>query len=227
MRKCVVLLSGGLDSTTALAVAKSQGLEPHALTVLYGQRHDVEVEAARRVAAALGVAEHKFVTVGLRQLGGSALTDDIDVPKDRPHEELGSGIPSTYVPARNTIFLALALAYAETIGAYDVVIGVNTQDYSGYPDCRPEFIEAFENLANVGTKMGAEGSKFLIHTPLANLSKVEIIKKGLALGVDYAMTHSCYDPDENDRPCGRCDSCLIRAKAFAELGMKDPVTVDE
>lgn len=227
MRKCVVLLSGGLDSTTALAVAKSEGFEPYALTVVYGQRHDVEVEAARRVGAALAIADHKFVTVGLRQFGGSALTDDIDVPKDRPAHEWSDQIPATYVPARNTIFLALALAYAETIGAFDIFIGVNTQDYSGYPDCRPEFIEAFENVANVGTKMGSEGTQFLIHTPLSNLSKVEIIKKGLTLGVDYAMTHSCYDPDEDGRPCGRCDACLIRRRAFAELGMKDPATVDE
>jgi 7-cyano-7-deazaguanine synthase len=226
MRKCVVLLSGGLDSTTALAISKSEGFEPYALTVLYGQRHEIEVEAARRVGAAFGVADHKFLTVGLREFGGSALTDDLDVPKDRTAHDLTAGIPSTYVPARNTVFLALALAYAETIGAYDIVIGVNTQDYSGYPDCRPEFIEAFENLANVGTKVGSEGAQFLIHTPLASLSKVEIIRRGLALGVDYGMTHSCYDPDENGRPCGRCDSCLIRQRAFAELGMQDPATAN-
>jgi 7-cyano-7-deazaguanine synthase len=226
MRKCVVLLSGGLDSTTALAIAKSRGFEPYALSVLYGQRHDVEIEAARRVAAAIGVRDHKFVNVGLRQLGGSALTDDIEVPKDRRAEDL-QNIPATYVPARNTIFLSLALAYAETIGAHDIFIGVNTQDYSGYPDCRPAFVEAFTRLANVATKAGVEGAEYTIHTPLANLSKVEIILKGLSLGVDYGLTHSCYDPDENDRPCGRCDSCLIRAKAFAALGHKDPASQDE
>lgn len=222
MRKCVVLLSGGLDSTTVLAIAKSEGYAAHALTALYGQRHDVEIEAARRVASALGASEHKFVTVGLRQFGGSALTDDIDVPKDRDKGSLSSSIPSTYVPARNTVLLSLALAYAETIEAFDLFVGVNAQDYSGYPDCRPEFVEAFEHLANVATKAGVEGGKYTIHAPLMHLSKVEIIQKGLSLGVDYAMTHSCYDPDENDRPCGHCDSCQIRLKAFAQLGLTDP-----
>jgi len=226
MRKCVVLLSGGLDSTTALAIAKSEGFEPYALTVLYGQRHEVEVEAARRVGVALAVSDHKFVTVGLRQFGGSSLTSEVDVPKDRTAHDLTEGIPSTYVPARNTILLALALAYAETIGAFDIVIGVNTQDYSGYPDCRPEFVEAFENLANLATRAGSQGAQFLIHTPLSNMSKVEIIGKGMELGVDFGMTHSCYDPDESGHPCGRCDACLIRQRAFAELGMKDPATVD-
>jgi 7-cyano-7-deazaguanine synthase len=226
MRKCVVLLSGGLDSTTALAIVKSEGFEPYALSVVYGQRHEIEIEAARRVASAMGVREHKFVNVGLRQLGGSALTDDIDVPKDRSEEDL-STIPSTYVPARNTILLSLALAYAETIGASDIAIGVNTQDYSGYPDCRPEFVAAFARLACLATKAGIEGTGYVIHTPLSNLSKVEIIEKGLSLGVDYGLTHSCYDPDENDMPCGRCDSCLLRSRAFAELGLRDPATLDE
>jgi 7-cyano-7-deazaguanine synthase len=227
MRKCVVLLSGGLDSTTALAIARNEGYEIHALTIIYGQRHEIEIESARRIASQLNVKEHKFITVGLRQFGGSALTDEIEVPKDRPEEELGTTIPVTYVPARNTILLSLALAYAETVGAFDLFIGVNTQDYSGYPDCRPEFIEAFENLANVATKAGVEGVRYLIHTPLSNMSKVEIIKKGLELGVDYSLTHSCYDPDVNDKPCGRCDSCMIRQRAFAELGMTDPVLNDE
>jgi len=223
MKKAVVLLSGGLDSTTVLAIAKSQGYRPYALTALYGQRHDVEIEAARRVAAALGAAEHKFVSVGLRQFGGSALTDDIEVPKDRDGSSLAATIPVTYVPARNTVLLSLALAYAETIGAFDLFVGVNAQDYSGYPDCRPEFVAAFEALANVATKAGVEGGRYAVHAPLMHLSKVEIIKRGLELGVDYAMTHSCYDPDEDGRPCARCDSCQIRARAFSQLGLPDPV----
>lgn len=226
MRKCVVLLSGGLDSTTVLAIAKSQGFSICALTAIYGQRHDVEIEAARRVASAYGVADHKFITVGLRQFGGSALTDNIDVPKDRDEGSMDSSIPSTYVPARNTVLLSLALAYAETVEAFDIFVGVNSQDYSGYPDCRPEFIEAFQKLANVATKAGVEGGQYKIHAPLMYLSKAEIIEKGLTLGVDYAMTHSCYDPDENGKACGHCDSCLIRKKAFAQLGLSDPVLQD-
>lgn len=226
MRKCVVLLSGGLDSTTVAAIARSEGFAVHALTAVYGQRHDVEIEAARRVASAYGAADHKFVTVSLRQFGGSALTDDIDVPKDRDEDSLEASIPSTYVPARNTVLLSLALAYAETIGAFDIFVGVNNQDYSGYPDCRPEFIEAFQKLANVATKAGVEGGFYKIHAPLMNLNKKDIIEIGLSLGVDYAMTHSCYDPDENGKACGHCDSCLIRKKAFAQLGLTDPVLQD-
>lgn len=222
MRKAVVLLSGGLDSTTVLAVARHEGFAPHALTVVYGQRHAVELEAARRVASALGAVEHKFVSVDLRQFGGSALTDAIDVPKDRDEEALAREIPATYVPARNTVLLSLALAYAETIGAFDLFVGVNAQDYSGYPDCRPEFVAAFESLANVATKAGAEGGRYKVHAPLMQLSKAQIIQKGLELGVDYGMTHSCYDPDPEGRPCGRCDSCRIRLRAFAQLGMADP-----
>lgn len=222
MRKGVVLLSGGLDSTTVLAIAKSEGFAPYALTAIYGQRHEVEIEAARRVASALGANDHKFVSVGLRQFGGSALTDDIEVPKDRDERSLSADIPSTYVPARNTVLLSLALAYAETIGAFDLFVGVNAQDYSGYPDCRPEFVAAFENLANVATKAGVEGGRYTVHAPLMALSKAEIIQRGLELGVDYGMTHSCYDPDEDGRPCGRCDSCQIRLRAFSQLGLSDP-----
>jgi 7-cyano-7-deazaguanine synthase len=221
--RAVVLLSGGLDSTTALAVARSQGSEVHALTFRYGQRHAVEVEAARRIAERFGVAGHVIVPIDLRVFGGSALTADIAVPKDRPAEEMTSGIPITYVPARNTIFLSFALAYAEVLGAGDIFIGINAIDYSGYPDCRPEYVEAFQKMANLATKAGVEGrTRLTIHTPLLRLTKAEIIRTGLALGVDYALTTSCYDPDGEGRACGRCDSCLLRLKGFAENGVPDP-----
>lgn len=218
MSKAVVLLSGGLDSATVLAMAKAGGMECHALTVAYGQRHKVELEASVAVAKALGAASHKTVTVPLDQFGGSALTDAIEVPKD----SLSDGIPVTYVPARNTVLLSMALAYAEVLGAYDLYCGVNAVDYSGYPDCRPEFVDAFEKLARVATKMGVEGQEITVHAPLIQMTKPEIIREGLKLGVDYSLTHSCYDPGEDGRPCGHCDSCLIREKAFAEVGMADP-----
>jgi len=221
--KCVVLLSGGLDSATCLAIAKSVGFEPCALTVLYGQRHRIEVEAAKRVAAAFGVQDHRFVSVGLSQIGGSALTSDIDVPKDRDNESMTAEIPVTYVPARNTVMLAIALGYAEVTGAEDIFVGVNAVDYSGYPDCRPEYIQAFEKLAALATKAGVEGRPMRIHAPLIQLTKAEIIERGLELGVDYGLTHSCYDPDPDGSPCLRCDSCLIRTKAFESLGLRDPV----
>ena len=219
--KSVVLLSGGLDSATCLALARADGTEPYALSVLYGQRHLEEIEASKRVAQTLGAVEHKFVRVELDAIGGSALTDDIAVPKDRDESEMAD-IPSTYVPARNTVLLALALGYAEVVGAEAIYAGVNAVDYSGYPDCRPEFIDAFQNLARLATKAGVEGRPIEIRTPLIDLTKPEIIQKGLALGVDYGMTHSCYDPVDG-RPCGRCDACLIRKKAFESLGMRDPV----
>ncbi len=225
MPKAVVLLSGGLDSSTVLAIAKSQGFVPYSLCVIYGQRHAVEIEAARRVSQTIGAADHREVRVDLSSIGGSALTDDIDVPKDRADAEIEQGIPVTYVPARNTIFLSIALGYAEVIGAQDIFVGVNAVDYSGYPDCRPEFVESFERLANLATKAGVEGDTFKVHAPLIHMSKTEIIKTGIELGVDYGMTHSCYDPDGQGRPCGRCDSCTIRIKAFAELGMTDPALV--
>jgi 7-cyano-7-deazaguanine synthase len=217
----VVLLSGGLDSCTTAAIARSQGYGIHALTVRYGQRHAAELAAARRVAQALGVVHHLELPLDLRAIGGSSLTSDQPVPHDRDPES--QGIPSTYVPARNTLFLALALGWAEVLGVYDIFIGVNALDYSGYPDCRPEFIAAFEQLATLATRAGVEGHRFKIHAPLITLSKAEIIRKGLALGVDYGLTHSCYDPDPQGRPCGRCDSCTIRARGFAEAGLIDPV----
>ena len=219
MARAVVLLSGGLDSATVLAYVKSLGLESVVLTVSYGQRHQVELEAARRVAKRFNVHDHRFAEVSLGIIGGSALTGDIDVPKD----SLGEGIPVTYVPARNTIFLSLALGLAEVVLADSIWIGVNALDYSGYPDCRPEFIEAFTKLAQVATKTGVEGGHVRIEAPLINMSKTEIIKWGLELGVDFGETHSCYDPGLAGRACGHCDSCLLRARAFAELGMRDPV----
>jgi 7-cyano-7-deazaguanine synthase len=219
----VVLLSGGLDSTTVLAIARAEGYEPYALSFRYGQRHSIELDAARRVSAALGVARHVVADIDLRAFGGSALTDDINVPHRSSAEDLGEGIPVTYVPARNTVFLSFALAWAETLDCSDVFIGVNALDYSGYPDCRPEYIEAFEQLSNLATKAGVEGRQRLkIHTPLMELSKAKIIERGLALGVDYSMTHSCYDPDSAGRACGTCDSCLLRRRGFAELGLDDP-----
>jgi 7-cyano-7-deazaguanine synthase len=219
----VVLVSGGLDSATVLAIARGEGYDCYALSFDYGQRHRFELEAARRVCDASAVRRHVIFPLDLRAMGGSALTADIDVPKDRPDEQLASGIPVTYVPARNTIFLAVALGWAEVLGAFDIFLGVNAIDYSGYPDCRPEFIAAFEQLAGLATKAGVEGTgRFRIHTPLIHLTKADIIRRGLALGVDYGLTHSCYDPDSAGRPCGRCDSCLLRAKGFAEAGIPDP-----
>jgi 7-cyano-7-deazaguanine synthase len=223
-RRAVVLLSGGLDSATALAEAKADGFELYALTILYGQRHAVEREAARRVAAATGVARHVEQTIDLRAFGGSALTAEFEVPKDRPLEEMASGIPITYVPARNTVFLAFALAWAETLGAFDLFVGVNCVDYSGYPDCRPEYLRAFEALANLATRAGVEGAgRFVVHAPLLTMTKDQIIQRGLELGVDYRLTHSCYDPTPDGRSCGRCDSCSLRLAAFAKLGLTDPV----
>jgi 7-cyano-7-deazaguanine synthase len=220
-QNAVVLLSGGLDSATAAALAAREGWRLYALTIRYGQTHAREVEAARRVAAALGVAKHVELSIDLAAFGGSSLTGDGSIPKDRPLDD--EGIPSTYVPARNTVFLALALAWAETLGAERIVIGVNALDYSGYPDCRPEFIAAFERLARLATRTGVEGHALQIWAPLQQSTKADIIRLGLSLGVDYALTHSCYDPQPNGRPCGRCDSCRLRAKGFEEAGMKDPL----
>jgi 7-cyano-7-deazaguanine synthase len=221
--KAVVLLSGGLDSTTTLAIARNQGYEIHALTFRYGQRHEAEIEATRRIAAAWGVSRHVLVTMDLRQFGGSALTSDLAVPKGRSVEAIGQGIPVTYVPARNTIFLSYALAFAEVLGSGDIFIGVNALDYSGYPDCRPEYIEAYQRMANLATKAGVEGrTRLTIHTPLIHLTKAEIIRKGLELGVDYGQTLSCYDPSASAEACGQCDACLLRLKGFAEAGVKDP-----
>jgi len=223
MKRAVVLLSGGIDSTTTLAIAIAEGYEAYALSFDYGQRHQIETEAARRVANSLGAKEHRVAKIDLRVFGGSALTDAIDVPKQRPEKEIAHGIPITYVPARNTIFLAYALAWAEVIHANDIFIGVNAIDYSGYPDCRPEFIEAFEHLANLATKAGVEGRRFQIHTPLIKFSKADIVRKAVELGVDLSLTHSCYDPSSEGLACGECDSCLLRLKGFREAGMKDPI----
>lgn len=221
MKKAVVLYSGGLDSTTCMAIARNDGFEAYALSFAYGQRHSVELEKAREYAQQIGAVDHRVVHVDLRQFGGSALTADIEVPKDQLAEDV---IPITYVPARNTIFLSFALGWAEVLGAHDIYIGVNALDYSGYPDCRPEFISAFENMANLATKAGVEGeSPYTIHTPLIQLSKAEIIRTGLNLAVDYRLTHSCYDPTPAGIACGRCDSCLLRLKGFREAGIEDPV----
>ena len=222
MKRAVCLLSGGLDSSTCLAVAKHEGYECYALSFDYGQRHHQELAAAAKVAAAEGVVQ-RTLQFDLRQFGGSALTAAIEVPKHESASEIGEGIPVTYVPARNTIFLSFALAWAETLGASDIFLGVNALDYSGYPDCRPEFIEAFTKLANFSTKAGVEGASMTIHTPLMALTKAGIVKLGASLGVDFGLTHSCYDPDAAGRPCGRCDSCLLRLKGFAEAGMTDPL----
>ena len=220
----VVLLSGGLDSTTVLAIATRQGYACHAMSFRYGQRHAIELERARVIAEALRAVKHIVVDIDLRQFGGSALTGDIAVPKRRSAEQMSHGIPATYVPARNTIFLSFALAWAETIAANDIFIGVNALDYSGYPDCRPEYIAAFERMANLGTKAGVEGRQQLrIHAPLIEMSKADIIRHGLALGIDYALTTSCYDPDPTGAPCGACDSCLLRAKGFEDAGVPDPL----
>ncbi|MCS7168267.1 MAG: 7-cyano-7-deazaguanine synthase QueC [Gemmatales bacterium] len=222
--KAVVLVSGGLDSATTLAVARTQGYAAYALTVDYGQRHRRELEAAQRIAESLDVVEHRFVRVDLRTLGGSALTDEIAVPKDRSVDEIGQGIPITYVPARNTVFLALALGYAEVIGAFDLFIGCNAIDYSGYPDCRPEFLRQFEALANVATRAGVQGrGVFRVHAPLLYMSKAQIIREGKRLGVDFRLTHSCYDPTPDNLACGRCDSCQLRLKGFLEAEECDPI----
>ena len=221
-KKAVILLSGGLDSTTCLAIAKEQEYDLYALTVNYGQRHAFELEAAKKVAQTIDVKKHSIVNIDLAQFGGSALTDDIDVPKDRDESDM-TDIPVTYVPARNTVFLSMALAWAETLGTTDIFIGVNALDYSGYPDCRPEFIESFERTANLATKAGVGGKQFKIHTPLIHLTKAKIIRKGIELGVDYGMTTSCYDPQENGDPCGRCDACTLRLKGFKEDGLEDPL----
>ena len=222
-KNAVVLLSGGLDSTTVLAIAQSQGYRCHALTMQYGQRHAIEIDAARVIAAKMGVAKHIVMPIELRQFGGSALTSsDLAVPKDRPLDEMSHGIPVTYVPARNTIFLSFALAWAETLGAVDLFVGVNALDYSGYPDCRPEYIEAFERLANLATKIGVEGARFKVHTPLIDMTKAYIVKRGLELGVDFGLTTSCYDPAPDGKACGRCDSCQLRLKGFAENQTSDP-----
>jgi 7-cyano-7-deazaguanine synthase len=222
-RKAVVLLSGGLDSTTALAIAKHKGFEPYAITFRYGQRHAVEIDAACRVAHWAGVAQHIIVDFDLRMIGGSALTAEAEVPKGRPIDEMGHNIPITYVPARNTIFLSFALAWAEVLGANDIFLGVNALDYSGYPDCRPEYIGAYERMANLATKAGVEGKRLKIHAPLIMLSKAQIIQRGLELGVDYSLTITCYDPTPEGAACGECDACLLRLKGFAEAGVDDPV----
>ncbi len=224
-KKAVVLLSGGLDSATALAIAGSQGFCLFALSFSYGQRHFIETQSAVQVAKSLGAERHLTVDVDLRAIGGSALTDQIDVPKERSAEEISTGIPVTYVPARNTIFLSFALAWAEVLDAEDIFIGVNALDYSGYPDCRPEYIESFERMANLATKAGVEGRlRLKIHTPLIAMTKAEIIATGLKLGVDYSLTHSCYDPSSEAIACGKCDSCLLRLKGFAEAGVRDPLS---
>lgn len=224
-KRAVVLLSGGLDSATTAAIARAEGFLLHALSVDYGQRHRFELESARRVAQAVNVAEHKQVTIDLAALGGSALTDDLDVPQGRSDEQMAEGIPVTYVPARNTVMLSIALGYAEVLGAADIFIGVNAVDYSGYPDCRPEYIKSFETMANLATKAGVEGQlRFQIHTPLIEWSKAEIIRRGTELGVDYRLTHSCYAPDARGVACGRCDACQLRKKGFAEAGLSDPVS---
>ena len=222
-RPAVVLLSGGLDSATVLAIARSQGYSPFALSFRYGQRHAIELTAAERVARQLGAVSHRIVEIDLRQFGGSALTDDIAVPKHASVGEICGGIPLTYVPARNTIFLSFALAFAEVSGTADIFIGVNALDYSGYPDCRPEYIAAFERMANLATKAGVEGRPLKIHTPLIDLTKAQIIRRGLDLGVDYSLTFSCYDPSAAGIACGRCDACLLRLKGFAENGASDPI----
>ena len=228
MNKAVILLSGGLDSTTALAIAKADGFEPYALSFSYGQRHSVELAAAKQIADQMNVVEHVIAEIDLRVFGGSALTDDIEVPKSRNTEEMGNGIPITYVPARNTVFLSFALAWAEALESQDIFIGVNALDYSGYPDCRPEYITAYEQMANLATKAGVEGSQKLnIHMPLVSMTKAQIIQKGHELGVDYGQTLSCYDPTEDGKACGSCDSCLLRIKGFAEAGIPDPTQYND
>lgn len=221
-KKAVILLSGGIDSTTTLAISIHEGFEPYAMSFRYGQRHSLEVEAARTIARSMKVRTHNIVDIDLRSIGGSALTDDIEVPRNRTDSEISTGIPVTYVPARNTIFLSYALGWAEVLGAHDIFIGVNAIDYSGYPDCRPEFIDAFERLANLATKEGVEGNRFTIHAPLITMTKAQIIRTGYDLGVDYSQTHSCYDPSPEGLACGGCDSCKLRRKGFIEAGLPDP-----
>ena len=221
--KAVILLSGGLDSTTCLAIAKNQGFDLNALTLNYGQRHDFELKSAQKIVDHFKIKNHSVVNINLAQFGGSALTDEIDVPKDRSESEM-TDIPITYVPARNTVFLSLALAWAETLNAFNIFIGVNVLDYSGYPDCRPEYIAAFEKTANLATKAGVSGERFKIHTPLINMKKSEIILNGLKLGVDYSLTSSCYDPLKNGTPCGHCDACILRLKGFQEANAIDPLS---
>jgi 7-cyano-7-deazaguanine synthase len=222
MTRAVVLLSGGLDSTTCLAWARQQGYACTTLAVDYGQRHRLELEAARRVAAAFGVTDHREVRVDLRAIGGSALTAEIEVPRDRDEAAMAAAIPATYVPARNTVFLALALGLAETLGTTEIVAGMNAVDYSGYPDCRPEFVHAFESLAGLATRAGVEGARFTVHTPLMALDKAGIVRLGTSLGVDFTLTHSCYDPSPDGAACGRCDACRLRRKGFREAGVPDP-----
>lgn len=226
-RPAIVLLSGGLDSTTVLAMAKEQGYTPYALSFRYGQRHSIELEAAERVAKVQGVQRHVIADIDLRVFGGSALTSATEVPKRDSVDDVAEDIPITYVPARNTIFLSFALAYAETVDASDIFIGVSALDFSGYPDCRPEYIEAYEAMANLATRAGVEGSRITIHTPLINMTKGETVQRGLNLGVDYSLTSTCYDPDNAGRPCGRCDSCLLRLKGFAEAGTVDPLVYQD
>jgi len=222
-RKAVVLSSGGIDSTTAMAIARHEGFKIYSLSFFYGQRHAFELQAAQKVANAIGVTEHLVINIDLKKIGGSSLTDDIDVPKDRGEQEMTRRIPVTYVPARNTIFLSFALAWAEVLKSSDIFIGVNAIDYSGYPDCRPEYIDAFERMANLATKAGVEGiTKIRIRTPLIRLTKAQIIQKGIEFGIDYALTHSCYDPSPQGLACGKCDSCFLRRKGFREAGVKDP-----
>jgi 7-cyano-7-deazaguanine synthase len=222
MKKAVILLSGGIDSTTCCAIARDEGYTIYAMSFLYGQRHSSELDSARRVAGFFNTAEHRIVEIDLRAFGGSSLVSPMSVPKNRDTSHMNREIPSTYVPARNTIFLSFALGYAETLVCSDIFIGVNSIDYSGYPDCRPEYIKAFRKMADLATKAGVEGKKLTIHTPLIKLTKAEIIRKGISLGIDYGMTHSCYDPDTSGKACGGCDSCLLRKKGFAEAGVKDP-----
>lgn len=223
IKKAVVLSSGGLDSTTVMAIAKHEGFEIHSLSFFYGQRHAVELDAARKIANVFGAVEHLVINIDLKKIGASALTDDIDVPKARDARSIGHGIPVTYVPARNTIFLSYALAWAEVLESSDIFIGVNAMDYSGYPDCRPEYIEAFERMANLATKAGVQGTtKIKIWTPIIHLTKGKIIQKGVELGIDYALTHSCYDPSPDGLACGQCDSCILRKKGFKDAGIKDP-----
>jgi len=223
LAQAVLLLSGGMDSTTTAAIAQREGFEVHALSFRYGQRHSVELDAARRVVQRLGISHHVVLDIDLRAFGGSALTGDLELPRDTPLERIGSTIPPTYVPARNTIFLSFALGWAEALGASDIFLGANALDYSGYPDCRPEYIEAFERMANLATRAGVEGRRIRIHTPLITLSKREIIERGMALGVDYGLTVTCYDPAPDGTACGRCEACLLRRKGFREAGMEDPV----
>ena len=224
MKKAVILLSGGLDSATCLAIAIDNGFSPYALSFRYGQRHEFELNSAKAVSKSMGIEEHVILDIDLRAFGGSALTDDIEVPKDRDEVDITNEIPVTYVPARNTIFLSFGLAYAETLEANDIFIGVNALDYSGYPDCRPEYIASFQKLANLATKTGVEGESLInIHTPLIDLTKSEIIKKGLSLDVNYGLTHSCYDPDQNGYSCGHCDACQLRIRGFEEAGLSDPL----